>query len=251
MQPPSVDAKCARQVRSISTSNQGGKSKKCKGTVAHLRNPSLQKGSRNIADIDKEFTDIYLDVKSVALHPSSSIRTVQSSSLHSKLTPTLPSSFRYYLSSVRSAYKPPFQYDYFSVLFREHFIQTFQGIQYSATARPQDPNFVAQNKVALGPNKSVSNFVVLATSRTVGGEGRDPFIRFHPRRFPHTLINRPLPQPKTTEAKKTIIFDLDETLVHCNESLEQPADTHLDITFPTGDTVKVSTCRAISSLCVL
>ena len=34
--------------------------------------------------------------------------------------------------------------------------------------------------------------------------------------------------------KKTIIFDLDETLIHCNDSTEQPCDVKLAIKFPTG-----------------
>jgi hypothetical protein len=33
---------------------------------------------------------------------------------------------------------------------------------------------------------------------------------------------------------KTIVFDLDETLIHCNESTELPCDVILPIKFPTG-----------------
>jgi CTD small phosphatase-like protein 2 len=36
---------------------------------------------------------------------------------------------------------------------------------------------------------------------------------------------------------KTIVFDLDETLVHCNESVSIPGDAILPITFPNGETV--------------
>ena len=39
--------------------------------------------------------------------------------------------------------------------------------------------------------------------------------------------------------KKTLIFDLDETLVHCNESLELPADIVLPIIFPNGQKIEV------------
>ena len=34
--------------------------------------------------------------------------------------------------------------------------------------------------------------------------------------------------------KKTVVFDLDETLIHCNENLEAPYDVRLPITFPNG-----------------
>lgn len=37
--------------------------------------------------------------------------------------------------------------------------------------------------------------------------------------------------------KKTIVFDLDETLIHCNETDEEPTDVVLPIEFPTGDIV--------------
>lgn len=35
--------------------------------------------------------------------------------------------------------------------------------------------------------------------------------------------------------KKTVIFDLDETLIHCNDTLETPYDVKLRIKFPTGE----------------
>jgi hypothetical protein len=43
------------------------------------------------------------------------------------------------------------------------------------------------------------------------------------------------------EAKKTIIFDLDETLVHCNDDLET-SDVVLQVRFPTGELINVR-CR--------
>jgi CTD small phosphatase-like protein 2 len=39
--------------------------------------------------------------------------------------------------------------------------------------------------------------------------------------------------------KKSIIFDLDETLIHCNESTNIPADIILPIKFPTGEIIEV------------
>ena len=37
--------------------------------------------------------------------------------------------------------------------------------------------------------------------------------------------------------KKTVIFDLDETLIHCNENLNTPFDVKLPIVFPTGEVI--------------
>lgn len=42
------------------------------------------------------------------------------------------------------------------------------------------------------------------------------------------------------ENKKTIIFDLDETLVHCCESVDSNPDVILPIKFPSGEVVKVN-----------
>jgi len=41
--------------------------------------------------------------------------------------------------------------------------------------------------------------------------------------------------------KKTIVFDLDETLIHCNENSSSgiPPDVILPITFPTGESMEV------------
>ncbi|CAD8096423.1 unnamed protein product [Paramecium primaurelia] len=45
--------------------------------------------------------------------------------------------------------------------------------------------------------------------------------------------------PKSTHFK-TLVFDLDETLIHCNESVSVPGDVVLPITFPTGETIQAS-----------
>ncbi|CAD8066565.1 unnamed protein product [Paramecium primaurelia] len=39
---------------------------------------------------------------------------------------------------------------------------------------------------------------------------------------------------------KTIVFDLDETLIHCNENAQIPGDVILPITFPNGETIQAS-----------
>ncbi|CAK94861.1 unnamed protein product (macronuclear) [Paramecium tetraurelia] len=43
---------------------------------------------------------------------------------------------------------------------------------------------------------------------------------------------------KNTQFNKTIVFDLDETLIHCNESNTSRSDISLPITFPSGDIVQ-------------
>ena len=41
-----------------------------------------------------------------------------------------------------------------------------------------------------------------------------------------------------THHKKTIIFDLDETLVHCIDDIETtPYDLPISVTFPSGETI--------------
>ena len=37
------------------------------------------------------------------------------------------------------------------------------------------------------------------------------------------------------KGKKTLVFDMDETLIHCNNSSN--SDVTIPITFPTGDTI--------------
>jgi len=40
------------------------------------------------------------------------------------------------------------------------------------------------------------------------------------------------------KVKKTLVFDLDETLIHCNNSYMEPSDIVLNMTFPDGITSK-------------
>lgn len=48
-----------------------------------------------------------------------------------------------------------------------------------------------------------------------------------------------LPAFRNSLIKKTIIFDLDETLVHCIDDIEKnPCDQEISVTFPNGETVK-------------
>jgi len=47
-----------------------------------------------------------------------------------------------------------------------------------------------------------------------------------------------LPRRETHKDKKTLVFDMDETLIHCNESPDMPSDVVLPITFPNGEVVE-------------
>lgn len=47
-----------------------------------------------------------------------------------------------------------------------------------------------------------------------------------------------VPKRPGYENKKTIVFDLDETLVHCVESVQNSPDVVLPITFPTGEVIE-------------
>lgn len=40
--------------------------------------------------------------------------------------------------------------------------------------------------------------------------------------------------------KRSLVLDLDETLIHCVTAAGQSADIYLPIKFPSGDTVKVA-----------
>jgi len=47
-----------------------------------------------------------------------------------------------------------------------------------------------------------------------------------------------LPKKPSHKDKKSIIFDLDETLIHCNESADVPSDVVLPIRFPHGEIIE-------------
>ena len=50
----------------------------------------------------------------------------------------------------------------------------------------------------------------------------------------------PIPTPRrlASTKKPTLIFDLDQTLIHCNEHASMPCDVLLPIKFPNGTVVK-------------
>lgn len=65
------------------------------------------------------------------------------------------------------------------------------------------------------------------------------FINCIPPADPQQLKNKRIYLPKKSgfSNTKTLIFDLDETLVHCCDDLSQNPDVILPVTFPTGEVV--------------
>lgn len=46
---------------------------------------------------------------------------------------------------------------------------------------------------------------------------------------------------KEPKGKKTLIFDLDETLIHCNENQNSQSDVRVPVTFPNGVKIMAGT----------
>lgn len=54
----------------------------------------------------------------------------------------------------------------------------------------------------------------------------------------HEIESKSVYLPET-EHKKTLIFDLDETLVHCIDEIQTTSYDHqISVTFPTGETIE-------------
>lgn len=54
---------------------------------------------------------------------------------------------------------------------------------------------------------------------------------------PLPLASEPPYSPVSGQTRKTIIFDLDETLIHCNEDQNGPCDLRVPVIFPTGEKI--------------
>jgi len=110
-------------------------------------------------------------------------------------TPTKHTPFIYYMTSLEKSHRNLHDNDYFSHIYREHFMQTFQAMTFCKFLKPVEQK-------------------VLQSKRSV--------------------LNR----RETHKDKKTLVFDLDETLIHCNESSDMPSDVKLTIRFPGGESVE-------------
>lgn len=122
------------------------------------------------------------------------------------LTPTTKKPFIYYMSNLEKFHRN-IENEYFAQIYREHFMQSFQAMMFCRFLRPVDPKVLAQKKVYLNKRETHKGMNSLLTN----------------------LLD-----------KKTIVFDLDETLIHCNESTDIPYDVKLPIKFPHGETIEVN-----------
>jgi Dullard-like phosphatase family protein len=102
--------------------------------------------------------------------------------------------FIYYMTNLEK-YHRHHEYDYFSQIYKEHFIQSYQAMMFCKYLKPVDPKMLAQKRVYLNKRESHKD-------------------------------------------KKTLVFDLDETLIHCNESTDMPYDVKLPIRFPHGEIIE-------------
>jgi len=101
----------------------------------------------------------------------------------------------YYMTNIqRYVAGPDTDDEYFEKVYKEHFLQTFQAVNFCRYLKNVDPMDLDQKKVYL-------------------------------------------PRREGYKDKKTIVFDLDETLIHCNENTSMPCDVILPIKFPNGDIV--------------
>jgi len=103
---------------------------------------------------------------------------------------------QYYMAGVEKYLKlGNMENEYFAKIYREHFLQGYQAINFCKYLKAVDPTELAKKKVYL-------------------------------------------PKRESHKDKKTIIFDLDETLIHCNENANIPSDVILPIRFPHGDIIE-------------
>lgn len=124
--------------------------------------------------------------------------------------------FFYYSSSLAASYRSADLCDYFVQLYKEHFTQTFQALNYcKGLTSPDLEQQIEQKKVILTKRKSHKSTI---------------FYKF----YQHKTLNF-----QSKKAKKTLIFDLDETLIHCNEMMDVESDVILPITFPNGEIIEV------------
>ena len=91
-------------------------------------------------------------------------------------------------------------------------MQSFQAMNFCRNLKDVDPKEISKRKVHI--------------PRLEKHKGRD-FL-------PPTFISNYV----LALDKKTIVFDLDETLIHCNENTSIPYDILLPIKFPSGDIIE-------------
>ena len=138
------------------------------------------------------------------------IVSTQKTALTTKNSQVTP--FIYYVTSLEKHHRNYSERDYFCQIFREHFNQTYQAMMFVKYLKPVDSSTLSSKKVNL--------------ARRPGYEGKLPFLYL-------ILINQ------WKLGKRTIVFDMDETLIHCNETIDMPYHVKLPIIFPQGEVIEV------------
>lgn len=65
------------------------------------------------------------------------------------------------------------------------------------------------------------------------------------------LVEKRVYLPPQLEPKKTLIFDLDETLIHCNKDSFDHCDSRIDVKFPSGEKITIGiTIRPFARKCL-
>ncbi|KAL4484210.1 hypothetical protein ABPG72_003494 [Tetrahymena utriculariae] len=125
----------------------------------------------------------------------SDLELVQNEILHRKNRIETPINlgFCYYNTSMDMHNRYPNQDDYFCNIYREHFVQSFNALNFCRSLEPIDPLVLESKLIEL---------------------------------------------PTNPNKKKTIVFDLDETLIHCNEDPNVFSDVVISVAFPNGEVVQ-------------
>ena len=188
--------------------------------VGHMRKPRKPEDSRPtakgsptvlsslITQVPKPFT-AKVDCTSAAsgLHSDKSSKTLKKKKKTGKEAASVKLALKnqgvFYMHKLELSFKECGD-DEESGLFRNHFKSTIQSLSLLANVGKTVGPFDEKQRVSMPPLR-------------------------HPGR------------PELTADLKTIIFDLDETLIHCNEDQDNPCDTRVPVSFPTGDFIEVGT----------
>ena len=116
----------------------------------------------------------------------------------------------YFFDDLIEAHTVPKCENYFHSLFKIHMTQTLQSM-------------MVLNRVNLKEYSTNGKESVIETPQSL--------IKSKP-----SGSNPPI-SPPSVAPRKTIIFDLDETLIHCNEDQSGPADARIPVIFPSGEKI--------------
>ena len=129
--------------------------------------------------------------------------------------------FVYYMSYMRKFNKTNCKSNYFKELYCEHLMQSFKALNCFKDMPEVDEEHLARRIIFLDKKETHIGIV------------------FFDLIFFMKLIFKNFITSNKKKDKKTLIFDLDETLIHCNESLAMPCDVILSIKLGTGTVIEV------------